>query len=177
MKNLLASLIALVLLVPVLASAQQEEKYDYWRFNRDMIRYGQQAIMMCNGLFTSHRTLEQVFDRELAYIRQPVGTARGGDYVIDKQRRAVAIGTPGATPTMRAVSERGSAASSWRRTRRSRTLTACRSSTCRHHQATRPARRGPMGTSSSTREGSPVWIPLHCRQPPTGRSIVNRPNR
>ena len=106
-EDLLASLIALVLLVPVLASAQQEEKYDYWRFNRDMIRYGQQAIMMCNGLFTSHRTLEQVFDRELAYIRQPVGTARGGDYVIDKQRRAVAIGAPGATPTMRAVFREG----------------------------------------------------------------------
>ena len=62
------------------AFAQQEENYDYDRFNRDMISHGVQAILMCNGLFTSERTLEQVFDQELAYLRQPVGTAKGGDY-------------------------------------------------------------------------------------------------
>ncbi len=43
-----------------------------------MIEYGQQAILMCNGLFTSGHTLEQVFVEELAYLRQPVGTPRGG---------------------------------------------------------------------------------------------------
>ena len=59
--------IALMLLLPVSISAQQEESYDYWRFNRDMIRHGQQAIFMCNGLFTSNRTLEQVF----AAVRRP----------------------------------------------------------------------------------------------------------
>ena len=103
MKTLLAALITLALLLPVPVSAQQEENYDYWRFNRDMIRYGQQAFLMCNGLFTSNRTLEQVFDQELAFLPQPVGTARGGDYVVDKERRAVAIGAPGGTPTMRAA--------------------------------------------------------------------------
>ena len=107
MKNVLAALTALTILLPGLASAQQEEKYDYWRFSRDMIRYGQQAIMMCNGLFTSHRTLEQVFDQELAYLRQPVGSAHGGDYVVDHERRAVAIGTSGGTPTLRAVFREG----------------------------------------------------------------------
>lgn len=98
-----ASLIAVVLLLPATARAQQADTYDHWRFNRQTIQHGMQAILMCNGLFTSNRTLEQVFDQELAYLRQPVGTARGGDYTIDRQRRAVAIGTPGGTPVMRAV--------------------------------------------------------------------------
>ena len=97
MKRFSRLLVALALLLPIQASSQQEETYDYWRFNRNMIQYGQQAILMCNGLFTSGRTLEQVFDQELAYLRQPVGTPRGGDYVVDRERKAVAIGAPGGT--------------------------------------------------------------------------------
>ena len=107
MSRRLIPAVALALLLPAYASAQQEETYDYWRFNRDMIRHGQQAILMCNGLFTSNRTLEQVFDQELAYLRQPVGTPRGGDYVVDRERRAVAIGAPGGTPPMRAAFREG----------------------------------------------------------------------
>ena len=99
--------IALTLLLPAYAAAQQAESYDYWRFNRDMIRHGQQAILMCNGLFTSDRTLEQVFAQELAYLPQRVGTPRGGDYVVDWDRRAVAIGAPGGTPPMRAAFREG----------------------------------------------------------------------
>ena len=107
MKRFLVALIALVLLVPVSAVAQQEENYDYWRFNREMIRYGQQAIFMCNGLFTSNRTLENIFAQELAYLPRPVGTLRGGDFIIDEERRAVAIGASGGTPIMRAVFREG----------------------------------------------------------------------
>ena len=103
MSRRLIPTVAFALLLPAYASAQQEESYDYGRFNRDIIRHGQQAILMCNGLFTSNRTLEQVFDQELAYLRQPVGTPRGGDYVVDRERRAVAIGAPGGTPPMRAA--------------------------------------------------------------------------
>ena len=106
MKRLLVAIIALALLSPAPASAQQEETYDYWRFNREIIQRGQQAILMCNGLFTSNRTLEQVFDQELAYLRQPIGTPRGGDYKVDWDLRAVAIGAPG-TPTMRAAFREG----------------------------------------------------------------------
>jgi len=72
-----------------------------------MIQHGQQAIFMCNGLFTSHRTLEQVFAQELAYLRHPVGTPDSGDYVIDWERKTVAIGAPGGTPTMRAAFRKG----------------------------------------------------------------------
>ena len=87
--------------------AQQEENYDYARSEREMVQHGVQAILMCNGLFTSERTLEQVFAQELAYLRQPVGTPGGGDYQIDWDRKTVAIGTPGGTPVMRAVFREG----------------------------------------------------------------------
>ena len=107
MKRALAALILSVLMAPVTAAAQQEETYDYWGFQREMVRYGQQAIFMCNGLFTSNRTLENVFAEELAFLPRPVGTARGGDYVIDEKRKAVAIGSPGGTPVMRAAFREG----------------------------------------------------------------------
>lgn len=87
--------------------AQQNETYDYWQNQRDMIRRGQQAVFMCNGLFTSNRTLEQVFDKELAFFTEPVGTPEGGDYVVHADLRAVEIGAPGAVPTMRAVFREG----------------------------------------------------------------------
>ncbi|MAG70189.1 MAG: serine hydrolase [Acidobacteria bacterium] len=103
----LVALVAVTLLFPGAALAQQEERYDYWRFNRQMVRYGQQAIFMCNGLFTSGRTIEQVFAQELAFLPQPVGTPRGGDYVIDEERKAVAIGASGGTPIMRAAFREG----------------------------------------------------------------------
>ena len=93
-QRLLTVLVVLALVLPAAAGAQQqqqEDNYDYWRPQRDMIRYGQQAILMCNGLFTSNRTLEQVFAQELAFLPQPVGTPRGGDYVVDWERQAVAI--------------------------------------------------------------------------------------
>ena len=107
MKRLLTPLAALVLLLPAAASAQQEETYDYSKFNREVIQRGQQAIFMCNGLFTSNRTLDQVFAQELAYLREPIGTPRGGDYVVDRARRAVAVGADGYVPTMRAAFREG----------------------------------------------------------------------
>ena len=106
MNRYALSLAALVVLAPPLV-AQQEERYDYWRPQREMIRHGQQAILMCNGLFSGDRTLEQVFDQELAFLRSPVGTARGGDYVVDWERKAVAIGAAGGTPVMRAAFREG----------------------------------------------------------------------
>ena len=52
MKRMVIALITAALLVPLEAVAQQEETYDYWRPQRDMVARGQQAIFMCNGLFT-----------------------------------------------------------------------------------------------------------------------------
>jgi CubicO group peptidase (beta-lactamase class C family) len=103
LRFVLGLLIALALTWSGASQAQQEDTYDYWQFNRTMIRRGQQAIFMCNGLFTSHRTLEQIFAQELAYLPEPVGTPSGGDYTVDRERRAVAIGTAGNPPIMRAA--------------------------------------------------------------------------
>ncbi|MBH98912.1 MAG: serine hydrolase [Rhodospirillaceae bacterium] len=104
MKMLLVPILILFTL-PVIA--QQEETYDYWETNRKMVQYGQQAIFMCNGLFTSNRTLEQIFEQELAYLPNPVGTASGGDYEVDWENQAVSIGNGEVTPTMRAAFRTG----------------------------------------------------------------------
>jgi CubicO group peptidase (beta-lactamase class C family) len=87
--------------------AQQRDDYDYWQFDREVVQRGLQAVLMCNGLFTSNRTLEQVFAQELAYIAQPIGSPRGGDYVVDEARRAVTVGSPGTAPSMRAAFREG----------------------------------------------------------------------
>lgn len=104
-KVLVLALAALTL--PAALPAQQPESFDYWRFNREIIQRGQQAVMMCNGLFTSGRTLEQVFAQELAYLADPIGSPAGGDYEVDRERRAVAVGAPGYVPTMRAAFREG----------------------------------------------------------------------
>jgi CubicO group peptidase (beta-lactamase class C family) len=72
-----------------------------------MIQNGVQAVLMCNGLFTSGRTLEQVFKQELAYLSNPVGTAEGGEYVIKRELKAVAIGGPQSGPVMHAAFRKG----------------------------------------------------------------------
>ena len=107
MSHRLIPTVSLALLLPIFATAQQEESYDYWRFNRDMIQHGQQAIFMCNGLFTSNRTLEQVFAQELAFLPEPVGTAHGGDYIVDRDLKAVIIGGPGGVPPISAAFRKG----------------------------------------------------------------------
>ena len=107
MKRLTFAAIALALLAPAATAAQQERSYDYFAPQREMIQRGVQAILQCNGLFTGDRTLEQVFEQELAYLQDPVGTAEGGDYEVDWERKAVAIGAPGAIPTMRAAFREG----------------------------------------------------------------------
>jgi CubicO group peptidase (beta-lactamase class C family) len=102
-----AALAVLVLCVPVSAVAQQDETYDYWKPQRDMIRRGQQAVFMCNGLFTGGRTIENVFAQELAFLPEPVGTPSGGDYVVNETRKAVAIGADNGVPVMRAAFREG----------------------------------------------------------------------
>ena len=87
--------------------AQQDQAYDYWQHQREMIRRGQQAVFMCNGLFTSNRSLEQVYEKELAFLPNPVGTPEGGDYTVNRDLRAVEVGKAGAVPAMRAVFREG----------------------------------------------------------------------
>ena len=66
---------------------------DYFEANRAMIRNGVQAVLTCNGLFTSERTLDQVFAEELAYLGERViGTASDGNYSVDLNRKGVLVG-------------------------------------------------------------------------------------
>lgn len=100
-------LISLVLATCLSGIVTAAPKYDYFEANREMISRGMQAIMMCNGLFTSGRTLEQIFAQELAYIEEPIGTADGGDYAVMREMKAVAIGTADNPPVMRAAFREG----------------------------------------------------------------------
>jgi CubicO group peptidase (beta-lactamase class C family) len=62
---------------------------------------------MCNGLFTSERTLKQVFAQELAYLPDVVGTVDGGEYLINRDLKAVAIGGKESGPVIRAAFREG----------------------------------------------------------------------
>jgi CubicO group peptidase (beta-lactamase class C family) len=92
----------LLALIPLAALAGERE-----RFDRELVRRGQQAMFMCNGLFTSNRSLEQVFAQELAYLPEPIGTADGGGYVVDRTRRTVTVGDDGYVPKVSAVFREG----------------------------------------------------------------------
>ena len=107
MKKVMVGLVASTLLFTAPAAGQQAETYDYWQPQKQMVRNGQQAIFMCNGLFTSFRTLEQVFAQELAFLPESVGTASAGNYEIDYVRQAVTIGSGHGVPKMRAVFREG----------------------------------------------------------------------
>ena len=107
---LTAQLALLATISPV--NAQQEENFDYFATNRQMIRNGVQAVLMCNGLFTSHRTLEQVFDQELAYLTSDrfggyVGNIDGGEYEVRTDLQAVAIGGPNSGIVIHAAFRKG----------------------------------------------------------------------
>ncbi|HUL66522.1 MAG TPA: serine hydrolase [Burkholderiaceae bacterium] len=102
----LAALCGLLALSPP-TLAQQRSSFDYWQYDRELIQRGMQAMFMCSGLFVSNRTLEKIFEQELAFLDHPVGTPGGGDYVIDRKRRAVAVGKPDGVPVMRAAFREG----------------------------------------------------------------------
>jgi CubicO group peptidase (beta-lactamase class C family) len=106
MRNLL-TILAATLFLSDSAAAAQEETFDYYAANRELIRRGVQAVLTCNGLFTSGRTIEQVFDQELAYLEEPIGTPEGGEWSYDADLAAVAIGTEDNLPVMRAAFREG----------------------------------------------------------------------
>lgn len=99
--------LALVLLIAGTSHAQQIDDFDYFEANRTVIRNGVQAVLMCNGLFTSQRSLEQVFRQELAYIPNAVGDIEGGEYLVDWDLKAVAVGGAESGPTISAAFREG----------------------------------------------------------------------
>jgi CubicO group peptidase (beta-lactamase class C family) len=87
--------IFVLLLVTTLGAntrAEQTDDFDYFSDNRQMIRNGVQAVLTCNGLFTSERNLEQVFAQELKFLQEPLGSAEGGNYLVDTHQKLVSVG-------------------------------------------------------------------------------------
>jgi CubicO group peptidase (beta-lactamase class C family) len=106
MRPIRALLLTLACL-PALAAAGEVRPFDYFDANRELIRRGVQAVLTCNGLFTSQRSREQVFARELAYMGPHIGSAEGGDYRVHDDLRAVEVGTEENGPIMRAAFREG----------------------------------------------------------------------
>ena len=99
-------------LVSQAGNTQQVDSYDYFSANRQMIRNGVQAVLQCNGLFTTGHTLRQVFRYELPYLDNDrfggiVGSASGGEYEVHEDLKAVAIGGPNSGPVIRAAFREG----------------------------------------------------------------------
>ncbi|MEH6515290.1 MAG: serine hydrolase [Halioglobus sp.] len=112
MKELSSLILLLASLNSGLAFSQQSDTYDYFAANRQMIRNGVQAVLQCNGLFTSQRTLASVFRHELAYLDNNrfggiVGNPQGGEYEVHNDLKAVAVGGPSSGPVIRAVFREG----------------------------------------------------------------------
>lgn len=84
----------LLLVIPLGTNirAEQTDDFDYFSDNRTMIRNGVQAVLTCNGLFTSKRNLEQVFAQELKFLQEPLGSAKGGNYRVDTDHKLVSVG-------------------------------------------------------------------------------------
>ena len=106
--------IALILFTSVASPtiAEQTKDFDYFSANRLMVRNGVQAVLMCNGLFTSNRTLQQVFDQELMYLTSErfggrVDDTNGGEYVVDRPRMAVSVGGATTGPVVSAAFREG----------------------------------------------------------------------
>ncbi len=48
--------------------AAAENSYDYFSANRQLVRNGLQAVLMCNGLYISNRHVSEIFEQQLAYL-------------------------------------------------------------------------------------------------------------
>ncbi|MEJ2384842.1 MAG: serine hydrolase [Xanthomonadales bacterium] len=100
-------ILAALACLPAAVAGAEPQSFDYFDANRALIKRGVQAVLTCNGLFTSERTREQVFAQELAYMGPHLGTATGGDYRIHENLRAVEIGTEDNFPVVRAAFREG----------------------------------------------------------------------
>lgn len=87
------------------APLRAQQRTDYHESTTHLVARGSQALAICNGVFVSHRTLEQIYAGELrAAGGQPLSLER---VEIDRTRRAVAVGIHGEPPVMRAVFREG----------------------------------------------------------------------
>jgi CubicO group peptidase (beta-lactamase class C family) len=94
---------ALALAASALPAAAAESHLPYLDGPRAIIQRGVQAVLLCNGVFTSERPLEAVFREELAYLKAPLGSPAtvgepgdaSAEVVVDRANRSVRIGALG----------------------------------------------------------------------------------
>jgi len=67
-----------------------------------LVNAGMQALTICNGVFVSNRTLDQIYDAELRLEMTPLFPPK--EVTIDRERKAVAVGqsAKGPVPVLRA---------------------------------------------------------------------------
>ncbi len=82
----------------------QTESFDYHHATDRLVDMGTQAFMICNGLFTSGRSLDQIYEQELKLNRMPL--LAPSQVEIDEERRTVRVGSLG-DQTMRAAYRAG----------------------------------------------------------------------
>ena len=94
-------------LLPASLRAQPTDRYDYHVPAEQLVLRGMQAVMLCNGLFVSGRTLDQIFEQELKLNLMPVPPP--WHVAVDEAVRGVAVGPGGndPVPVMRAVHRDG----------------------------------------------------------------------
>ena len=102
----------LLISLPPGSLAASENSYDYFSANRQLVRNGLQAVLMCNGLYTSNRHVSEIFEQELAYLAGArfggiVGNAGGGDYQINSTLKSVSVGGGATGPSVSAVFREG----------------------------------------------------------------------
>ncbi|MEL7372277.1 MAG: serine hydrolase, partial [Myxococcota bacterium] len=81
--------------------------FDYFAANRALIGAGVQAVLTCNGLFTSNRPLARVRAQELAYLTGPRFDPPTERFTVDEKRRAVSVQVSGSQRTVKAAFREG----------------------------------------------------------------------
>jgi hypothetical protein len=98
--------VAIVVLSALLSPAQQTlTRYDYHESNEELINGGMQALFICNGLFVSNRTMDQLYGAELKMDQMPL--ASPDEIKVDRERKTVEVAQSGRGPTMRAAYREG----------------------------------------------------------------------
>jgi CubicO group peptidase (beta-lactamase class C family) len=100
-------IIAVLCLAVPSAFAQQVARYNYHQPTAMLVDAGFQALTICNGVFVSNRTLDQIYEAELKLDLMPLASRNA--VVIDRARKTVAIGESGNSPVpvMRAAHREG----------------------------------------------------------------------
>jgi CubicO group peptidase (beta-lactamase class C family) len=106
-KRLLGfTILASVVIGIATSSTVAQNTFDYHGATREIVWRGTQALKLCNGLFVSNRTTDQIYAQEFAGMGDPLAAAR---VEIDSKRKTVAVGIGAGdpVPVMRAAYREG----------------------------------------------------------------------